>query len=504
MVLLLILDGWGIGKNKSVSAIEKAKTPFIDSLYLNYPHSTLEASGLSVGLPDGQMGNSEVGHLSIGSGRIVYQMLVRINKSIEEKTLEKNITLNKGLDYAIQANKNVHLIGLVSDGGVHSHINHLKAMIDICQAKNIPNTFIHAFTDGRDTDTKSGIKFISDIQNYISPKKAKIGSLIGRYYAMDRDRRWERTSIAYQALVRGKGIKTRDILSSLRQSYYEGITDEFVKPIIQVDHNDMPIGNIEEQDVVICFNFRTDRCRQITEVLTQEDHPKNNMKKKKLHYITMTEYDKKFKDTYPIFINKDIPLTLGEVLSLNNKKQLRVAESEKYPHVTFFFSGGRETIFNGEQRILCPSPKVASYDMKPEMSAYEITDKALKAITTMTLDFICINIANPDMVGHTGVFKAAVKACETVDICTQKIIEIALASNYTTLLISDHGNIEVMYNSENMPHTSHTTNLVPCILIEPEKTIKTIKSGILADVAPTILKLMKLNKPLEMTGKSLL
>jgi 2,3-bisphosphoglycerate-independent phosphoglycerate mutase len=501
-VLLMILDGWGIATNKEVSAIDRAHTPFMDSLYPAYPNSRLEASSLAVGLPEGQMGNSEVGHMNIGAGRVVYQDLVRINKAIDEGELNANPLLNEAFTYALQHNKAVHYIGLVSDGGVHSHIHHLKGLCTLAHSKGINNLFIHAFTDGRDTDPKSGLGFLSDLQNHLRKTTGTIASVVGRYYAMDRDKRWERVKLAYDLLVHGAGQPVADVLQGVEQSYSENITDEFIKPIVVVK-NGKPVATIKEGDVVLCFNFRTDRGRQITMALTQQDFHEYNMAALDLFYITLTNYDDTFKKVKILFDKDNLENTLGEVLAKHGKKQIRIAETEKYPHVTFFFSGGREETFPGESRILCPSPKVATYDLKPEMSALEIKDKIIPELEKNEADFICLNFANPDMVGHTGVFEAAVKACETVDFCAGKVTEAALKNGYTTLIIADHGNADCMINDDGSPNTAHTTNLVPCILIDAAYRGK-IKNGKLGDLAPTILTLMGLPIPKEMTGHVLI
>jgi len=502
-VILIILDGWGIAENPEVSAIDKAKTPFVDGLYNIYPHSKLQASGEAVGLPEGQMGNSEVGHMNIGGGRIVYQELVRINKAIDERTLHKNEALLEAVDFAKKNNRNFHLIGLVSDGGVHSHIYHLKGLCDIAKEHDLENFYIHAFTDGRDTDPKSGVRFIKDLQDHLSKSKGKIASITGRYYAMDRDKRWERVKLAYDALVKGEGKKSKDLIAAMQESYQSGATDEFIKPIVQVDNNDEPVAKIQEGDVVLCFNFRTDRGRQITQVLTQKDFPEHDMHKLSLKYLTLTKYDDTFQDIAVLFEKDKLKNTLGEWLSKHEKKQIRIAETEKYPHVTFFFSGGREEPFQGEQRILCPSPKVATYDLKPEMSACEIRDRIVEELKKEEVDFVCLNFANPDMVGHTGVFEAAVKACETVDSCTKDVMETALSHGYSSLIIADHGNSDMMINEDGTPNTAHTTNLVPCILVDKEYR-GAIKDGKLGDLAPTILQLMGLEIPEEMTGNVLI
>lgn len=501
-VLLIILDGWGIATNKNVSAIDKANTPFVDSLYSKYPNSRLQASGLSVGLPEGQMGNSEVGHMNIGAGRVVYQDLVRINKAIAEHELDTHPALLEVFDYARKNNRPLHLIGLVSDGGVHSHIDHLKGICTIAANQNVKNVFIHAFMDGRDTDPKGGYGYLNDLQRHTRNTVGKIASVVGRYYAMDRDKRWERVKLAYDLMVHGTGLKTDNVLDAVQQSYKEGVTDEFIKPIVATE-NGNPVATIKDGDAVLCFNFRTDRGREITQVLTQQDFPEQNMKKLKLHYTTLTNYDDTFTDVRVIFDKDNLENTLGEVLANTGKKQIRIAETEKYPHVTFFFSGGREKVFEGESRILCPSPKVATYDLQPEMSANDIKDKIIPELEKQEADFICLNFANPDMVGHTGVFEAAVKACETVDACAQKVTKAALKNGYATIIIADHGNADCMINEDGTPNTAHTTNLVPCILVSDFYKGK-IKDGKLGDLAPTILTLMGLSIPPQMTGDVLI
>ncbi|MCD9016168.1 2,3-bisphosphoglycerate-independent phosphoglycerate mutase [Parachryseolinea silvisoli] len=502
-VLLMILDGWGIATNKAVSAIDKAKTPFISSLYGKYANSKLEASGLAVGLPAGQMGNSEVGHMNIGAGRVVYQDLVRVNKAVEEKELDQNSTLLEAFAYAKKNNKNVHFIGLVSDGGVHAHIEHLKALVTIAQNNGLQNVFVHAFTDGRDTDPKGGLGYLKDLLAHLDKTSARLASIVGRYYAMDRDKRWERVKLAYDLLVKGIGEKSTDALKAVQASYDAGVTDEFIKPIVMVNAQQQPVGTIQEDDVVICFNFRTDRGRQITQALTQQDFPEQDMKALRLDYITLTNYDDSFKGVKVIFDKDNLEKTLGEVVSLAGKKQIRMAETEKYPHVTFFFSGGRETVFEGESRILCPSPKVATYDLAPEMSAKDLKDKIIPELNKKEPDFICLNFANPDMVGHTGVFEAVVKAVETVDSCAQQVTEAALKNGYSIIIIADHGNADMMINEDGSPNTAHTTNLVPCILVDDNYKGK-LKNGKLGDLAPTILTLMGIPVPAEMTGHILL
>lgn len=499
----MILDGWGIATNPKVSAIDAAKTPFIDSLYKKYPHSKLQASGLAVGLPDGQMGNSEVGHMNLGAGRVVYQDLVKLNKAVEGNTLSQNEELIKAFDYAKSNNKKVHFIGLVSDGGVHSHIVHLKGLCALAHEKGLQNVFVHAFTDGRDCDPKSGLAFLKDLQQHLNKTTGTIASVTGRYFAMDRDKRWERVKLAYDAMVKGEGKKTTDVLAEVQASYTENVTDEFIKPIIHVDAKGQPLAVIETGDIVLCFNFRTDRGREITEVLTQQDFPDHGMKKLSLYYVTMTNYDDTFKDVKVLFDKDNLTNTIGEVLARHGKKQIRIAETEKYPHVTFFFSGGREKEFEGEKRILCPSPKVATYDLKPEMSAEDIRDGIIPELKKKEVDFVCLNFANPDMVGHTGVFSAAVIACETVDRCAEAVVKVALENGYSTIIIADHGNSDMMINEDGTPNTAHTTNPVPCILVD--STFKgTIKDGKLGDLAPTILKMIGVPKPMEMTGEELI
>jgi 2,3-bisphosphoglycerate-independent phosphoglycerate mutase len=502
-VLLMILDGWGIAKNKNVSAIDHAKTPYINSLYKKYPHGNLEASGLAVGLPVGQMGNSEVGHMNIGAGRVVYQDLVRINKAVEEKELDKNQVLIDALEYARTNHKAVHLIGLVSDGGVHSHIKHLEALSTIAKNRGIKDLFVHVFTDGRDTDPKAGAGYVRELQGHLAKTTGKIASVIGRYYAMDRDKRWERVKLAYDLLVNGIGEKSTDPVKSIEKSYSVDVTDEFIKPIVITGSNGEPVGVIREGDVVLCFNFRTDRGRQITQVLTQQDMPQQGMKALNLYYVTMSTYDESFKNVKVIFDKDDLKNTLGEAVSNSNKKQIRIAETEKYPHVTFFFSGGREDPFPGESRILCPSPKVATYDLKPEMSAADIRDKIIPELGKKDADFICLNFANPDMVGHTGVFDAVVKAVETVDQCNEAVTEAARKNGYATIIIADHGNADMMINEDGSPNTAHTTSLVPFILVDDQYKGK-LRNGKLGDLAPTILTLMGISIPKEMTGNILI
>jgi 2,3-bisphosphoglycerate-independent phosphoglycerate mutase len=502
-VILIIMDGWGLGKVKSSDAIQHANTPFVSSLYNKYPHTTLTTCGEAVGLPEGQMGNSEVGHLNLGAGRIVYQELQRINVAVRDGSFAKNEHLLSSVRYAKNNNKPLHLLGLVSDGGVHSHINHIKAICDVCKKEGLSNVFIHAFTYGRDTDPKSGLGFITELQQHLNRTVGKIASVSGRYYAMDRDKRWERIKFAYDALVKGEGNKATDAIAAVEQFYASGITDEFIKPAVVLAEDQQPVATIKEGDVVICFNFRTDRCREITIVLTQTDMPEYGMHKLKLDYTTMTEYDKTFKNIHIIFENENLNHTLGEELAEHGKKQIRIAETEKYPHVTFFFSGGREIPFDGESRILVPSPKVATYDLKPEMSAYEVTDKLIPEIENETADFICLNYANADMVGHTGIWEAAIKAVETVDHCVERVVTSALQHDYAIFLTADHGNADYLINEDGSPNTAHTMNPVPLFVIDTEWR-GTLKSGKLADIAPSILTLMDLPIPKEMTGEILI
>jgi 2,3-bisphosphoglycerate-independent phosphoglycerate mutase len=499
-VILVIMDGWGLGQKKESDAIQNAQTPFVSSLYDKYPHSTLVTCGRAVGLPEGQMGNSEVGHLNLGAGRIVFQELERINVAIENGELENNPSLLQSINYAKENEKPLHLMGLVSNGGVHSHINHLKALTTICKKHGLEKVYIHAFTDGRDTDPKSGIHFLEDLQQHLDKTTGKIATIIGRYYAMDRDKRWDRIKIAYDAMVHRTGEVSTNIFSAITTSYENGVTDEFLKPIINAE---TPDSEILDGDAVICFNFRTDRCREITGALTQTAFPDYDMKPLKLNYTTMTLYDHTFKNIHVIFQKDDLKNTLGEVLAANNKKQIRIAETEKYPHVTFFFSGGREIPFEGEKRIMIPSPKVATYDLKPEMSVYEVTEALLPEIKKQSADFICLNYANADMVGHTGVWDAVIKAVETVDKCVKEIVTAALENDYAIFLTADHGNADYIVNEDGTPNTAHTKNLVPFFIIDKEWHGK-INPGKLGDIAPTILTMMKLPIPKEMTGKVLI
>jgi 2,3-bisphosphoglycerate-independent phosphoglycerate mutase len=497
-VALLILDGWGHGNETQSNAMRNANTPFVDSLYKNYPNSELLTDGEHVGLPTGQMGNSEVGHLNIGAGRVVYQDLVKINHAVKDNTFKDNKELNKAFDYAKKNSKALHFIGLVSDGGIHSHKSHLHHLCELADKAGLNKVFVHAFTDGRDTDPKSGKGFIEKLESKIKNLSAELVSVIGRYYAMDRDKRWERVKLAYDLLVNAEGEKSQNITASIQTSYENEITDEFIKPISKVDAQGNPIAQIADGDVVICFNFRTDRCREITQVLTQEDMHEYNMHKLDLNYITMTMYDQSFKNVPVLFYKDNLQNTLGEVLSANGKTQIRIAETEKYPHVSFFFSGGREETFNGEKRIMIPSPKVATYDMQPSMSAQKVADAIINEIETAPTDFICLNFANPDMVGHTGVYEAVVEALETVDNCAQQVVEAGLKQGYGFIIIADHGNADFMINEDGTPNTAHTTNPVPCFLLNTD--YNEIKNGKLADVAPTVLKIMGVNIPSEMNG----
>ncbi|HUH25724.1 MAG TPA: 2,3-bisphosphoglycerate-independent phosphoglycerate mutase [Flavobacterium sp.] len=501
-VLLMILDGWGNAPDPKVSAIDHANTPFIDSLYKKYPFAQLRTDGLNVGLPEGQMGNSEVGHMNLGAGRIVYQDLAKINLAVQNKILATEPVLQAAFNYAKTNNRPVHFLGLTSDGGVHSHLNHLYGLLDAAKDFGLQDVFVHAFTDGRDVDPKSGADHISALVKYMENSTGKLASVIGRYFAMDRDKRWERVKKAYDLLVKGIGKPSQNAVLSITDSYANNVTDEFIEPITMVDENHKPLATIKEGDVVVFFNFRTDRGRQLTEVLSQVDLPEFEMKKLDLYYVTMTNYDENFQNIQVVYNKDNITNTLGQVLSEAGKKQIRMAETEKYPHVTFFFSGGREEPFEGESRILCPSPKVATYDLKPEMSAFDLKDALIPELKKQEADFICLNFANGDMVGHTGSMEAAIKACEVVDVCTQQVIETAVENNYSVLVLADHGNCETMYNEDGSPNTAHTTNPVPLILID--KDVKTIHNGVLADVAPTILKLIGIPQPNVMTGEILI
>lgn len=501
-VILMILDGWGITQDPKVSAVYNANTSYIDNLYNQYANASLRTDGEHVGLPEGQMGNSEVGHMNLGAGRIVYQNLVRINMAVKNKTLGQEQVLLNALNYAKVNNKNIHLLGLVSNGGIHSHIDHLKGLLDVAAENNAKNVYLHAFSDGRDCDPKSGKFFINDIQEYMKKTTGELATITGRYFAMDRDKRWERVKISYDAMVNAVGTKSTDAIESIEKSYAENVTDEFIKPIIMANADGTPKAQIKADDVVIFFNYRTDRGRELTEVLTQQDYPDFGMKTIPLHYVTITNYDETYKGINVIYNTDNLVDTLGEVLEKAGKKQIRIAETEKYPHVTFFFSGGREQEFVGEKRLLCPSPKVATYDLQPEMSAYEIRDAIIPELNKKEVDFVCLNFANGDMVGHTGVMEAAIKACEAVDQCVKDVITAANANDYTTLIIADHGNCETMINPDGTPNTAHTTNPVPLILVD--KDLHKIEDGVLGDIAPTILKLMGIEQPKAMSRHSLL
>jgi 2,3-bisphosphoglycerate-independent phosphoglycerate mutase len=501
-VILMILDGWGNSPDPKVSAIDNANIPFINSLYTQYSVAQLRTDGLNVGLPEGQMGNSEVGHMNLGAGRIIYQDLAKINLAVENKTLNTEPVLVDAFEYAKEKNVNVHFLGLVSDGGVHSHTSHLRGLIDATQNYGLKKVFVHAFTDGRDVDPKSGATYIQNLENYITNTSVKIASVVGRYYAMDRDKRWERVKIAYDLLTNGIGTHSKNPVKNIQESYVNNVTDEFIDPIIVVDDNNEPLATIKEDDVVIFFNFRTDRGRELTEALSQQDFHEQNMHKLNLYYVTLTNYDETYQNVKVVYNKDNITETLGEVLEKAGKKQIRIAETEKYPHVTFFFSGGRELPFIGESRILKNSPKVATYDLQPEMSAFELADALVPELEKGDVDFVCLNFANGDMVGHTGVMSAAIQACEAVDKCVEKVITAALANGYTTLVIADHGNCETMMNPDGSPNTAHTTNPVPLILVD--KDLKVIHDGVLGDIAPTILELMGVEKPEAMTRHSLL
>lgn len=499
---LIILDGWGIGDKSQSDAVFNAKTPYMDYLMSEYPNATLLTSGENVGLPDGQMGNSEVGHLNIGAGRIVYQELTRINKAIREGELFQNETLLRAFNYAKENHKKVHFIGLVSKGGVHSSQEHLYALCSMAQSNGVNDIFVHAFTDGRDCDPKSGLPFLIELENNLKESGGKVASVIGRYYAMDRDKRWERVKKAYDLLVKGIGSSFTSAQDAIIHSYEHGITDEFIDASVITDADGIPIAVIEEGDVVINFNFRTDRPREISIVLTQQEFPEFEMHKLNLYYVTMTNYDATFENVHVIFEKDNLKNTLGEVLSKVDKTQIRIAETEKYPHVTFFFNGGREAEFPLEERILVNSPKVATYDLQPEMSAPEVKDRICKAIEDDRPNFICLNFANPDMVGHTGVYGAIIKAVETIDFCLKEVVETGLKYGYEFLIIADHGNADYALNPDGSPNTAHSLNPVPVILVTKDKDLE-IKNGILADVAPTILRRMNIAAPIEMTGESL-
>ncbi len=501
-VLLVILDGWGIGDKTVSDAIYNGDTPNMDEFLAAWPNATLRTSGENVGLPEGQMGNSEVGHLNIGAGRVVYQDLVKINKAVQDNSITENPHLVDAFHYARDNHKSVHFIGLVSDGGVHSLNEHLYKLCDLTGDYGLDKVFIHALTDGRDTDPRSGLGFIRELEEYLKHSNGTIATLAGRYYTMDRDNRWERIKTGYDALVKGIGKKTRSIQDAMKESYEQGVTDEFIKPIVKTDATGMPVGQIKPDDVVICFNFRTDRLREITIALTQKDFPELEMKTIPLHYLTLTRYDDTFKNVLVVYDKEHVANTLGEIMANTGKKQIRIAETEKYAHVTFFFSGGREDEFENEKRIMIPSPKVATYDLKPEMSAYEVKDAILPELQKQTADFICLNFANGDMVGHTGDYEAILKAVHAVDECAGEVVRTARANNYSVLIIADHGNADNAVNPDGSPNTAHSLNPVPVILISGLK--RGLKDGILADVAPTILEMMEIEIPEEMTGKSLL
>lgn len=503
-ILLTILDGWGLGPNPKVDAIAQADTPVFDDLMKRYPHSTLVTFGEDVGLPEGQMGNSEVGHMNIGAGRIVYQELARINKAIREGDLARNPVLVQAFKDAVAHNRKVHFMGLLSDGGVHSHINHLKALCDIAAEWGVKQAYVHAFMDGRDTDPKSGVSFLKDLQNHIAPLGHKVATVIGRYYAMDRDKRWERVKLAYDLLVNGVGEKCVDFVDTVEQRYEAGETDEFLKPIVCTDESGAPLAKVEDGDLLICFNFRTDRPREISIVLTQKDIPEFGMHKLNLEYVTMTRYDETFENIKVLFEKENLTNTLGEVISGLGLSQVRIAETEKYPHVTFFFSGGREEEFKNEKRIMIPSPKVPTYDLKPEMSAVEVSDAIVREINENQPDFICLNYANADMVGHTGVFEAAMKAAETVDACLGRLLSTALEHDYDAIIIADHGNSDFLVNDDGTPNTAHTKNPVPFIYVSKSPKANRALNGKLADIAPTILFLMEEEAPAEMDGNVIL
>ncbi len=500
-VLLMILDGWGIGDHTKSDVISTMHPAYISAMTEQYPHAQLRTDGENVGLPDGQMGNSEVGHLNIGAGRVVYQDLVKINRACADGSILENPEIVKAFEYAKQKGANVHFMGLTSDGGVHSSIEHLYKLCDIAAHYGIENTFVHCFMDGRDTDPKSGKGFIADVEAHLAKSTGKIASIIGRYYAMDRDKRWERVKVAYDLLVNGVGDASTDMTEAMQRSYDEGVTDEFVKPVVRVDENGEVIGRIKPDDVVIFFNYRNDRAKEITIVLTQEDMPAEGMLTLPLYYCCMTPYDAKFKGLHILFDKENVTNTIGEYVSSLGLSQLRIAETEKYAHVTFFLNGGREEKFDGEDRILVASPKVATYDLQPEMSAYEVKDKLVEALGTRKFDFICLNFANGDMVGHTGVYEAIEKAVKAVDECVAAVVEAAKANGYEVVMIADHGNADFAVNADGTPNTAHSLNPVPIVVVSDR--VKSVRNGILADVAPTVLKLMGLKQPAEMTGEAL-
>jgi len=502
--ILIILDGWGVGDGSKSDAIANAETPYFDNLLKEYPNSTLLTSGENVGLPDGVMGNSEVGHMNIGSGRVIYQDLVRINKDVKTGEIANNSTFAEAFEYAKTNDKAVHFLGLISDGGVHSMNTHLYKLCDLTKEYGLNNVFIHALTDGRDTDPKSGYSFIKELSDYLDKSNGKIATITGRYYTMDRDKRWDRVKIGYDAMVLGKGLKTNKLLEAIEESYSNELTDEFIKPIICIDNDGNPIGNIQKGDVVIAINYRTDRLRQITHVLTQQDMPEEGMKTIPLHYVTMTNYDDNFKGLHIAYKKPNLTNTLGEIVAQNGLNQLRIAETEKYAHVTFFFSGGREKAFENESRSLVQSPKVATYDLQPQMSAIEVKDKVVEALNTQKFDLVVLNFANGDMVGHTGVYDAILKAANYVDKCLKDVVETAKKNNYASIIIADHGNADFVINNDGSANTQHSLNPVPCILVDDDRKNVKLEDGILADVAPTICKIMDLKQPDEMTGKVLI
>lgn len=502
-VLLMILDGWGNGDGSNSDVIATAGANYITSLKQDYPYSQLIASGEAVGLPDGQMGNSEVGHLNLGAGRVVYQDLVKINKECQTGDIAKNSVIVKAFTYAKENNKSIHFMGLLSDGGVHSLDKHLYKLTDVAESYGISKVFVHAFMDGRDTDPQSGAGFMDNLQNHLKGKKTRVASIIGRYYAMDRDNRWDRVKKAYDLLVNGLGKPFTDGAQSLRESYKEGVTDEFIMPHVATDTNGKPIATIGEGDVVFCYNYRSDRGREITHVLAEQDMPEQSMKTiKGIYYLTMTPYDDNFKNVHVVYGKDNLKNTIGEVIAESGRTQLHIAETEKYAHVTFFFNGGREEPFKGEKRVLISSPKVATYDLKPEMSAYEVKDAVVKEINENAPDFICLNFANGDMVGHTGVYEAIYKAVKVVDECVKTVVEAARAKGYTVLVTADHGNADFAVNPDGSPNTAHSLNPVPFVVVSD--SVKEVKNGVLADVAPTVLHIMGVEQPKEMTGHSLI
>ena len=501
-VVLMILDGWGISPNPAVSAVAQANTPFVDSLSTAAVHNVLHTDGMHVGLPEGQMGNSEVGHVNLGAGRVVYQDLAKINMAVTQDTLKDEAVLKDAFGHAKANNKSVHFLGLVSDGGVHAHINHIEGLLKAAHNAKVPKSYVHAFTDGRDVDPKSGVAFLSQVQEICAATNAHLASVVGRYFAMDRDQRWERVKKAYDLLVHGTGTQTENLAQTMQTNYDGGTTDEFIEPIVLPENGEVTSSRIKEGDVVIFFNFRTDRGRQLTQALSQMPFPAQDMEPLSLYYVTLTNYDESFKDVNVVYDKENIQQTLGEVLAAAGKKQIRIAETEKYPHVTFLFNGGREEPFDGEERILCPSPKVATYDLQPEMSAFDIRDAIVPKLKARATDFVCLNFANPDMVGHTGDMAAAIKACETVDGCTAEVVAAAKEGGYSVIIIADHGNCDTMINPDGSPNTAHTTNLVPVYLIDADA--KSIDEGALCDIAPTVLELMGIEQPAAITAKSLL